>query len=306
MGDAWLIDLAAPASGKMSTPPTLAAALAIVAGYHTAAVLPAFHAENFSFLTGYVAGGTLPETGTAFHAPAAAVLDAARKHAARPSPETPVHVRAHLMDLHTPYLGGSDRMAYERSARALDPPLAAFLGGLPRDAIVVLTADHGEAFGEHGYTEHGHTLFDEELRVPLALCAPSELGLGPPRTVDVPVSLADVTPTLLDLLGIVVPYRRHGVSLIPLLRGSGRREPAWVYFESLGTGQRGVLSGCDKWLEDPVAGYRVLFDVCVDPGETHDLRRTEAARAERAEQLLAEIVDLDLDAFRSWRTGSPR
>ncbi|MBX3231651.1 MAG: sulfatase-like hydrolase/transferase [Labilithrix sp.] len=298
----WQIALAAPERGIISRPPTLAASLAVVGRYRTAVVFPPFHSQNFSFLTGYVEGGTLPDTNDTVFPLAETAFETARAEIAR-AERGSLHLRIHLMDLHTPYRGGAGRRGYLRSALSLDEPLAAFLSSLPADAVVVLTADHGEAFGEHGAIGHGHTLFDEELRVPLVLCAPED-DVGPPRTIETAVSLVDVTPTLMDLAGVQVPYRRHGESLVPLLRG-GTRRASWVFAENgdKDAHQLAVVDGCDKLVEDGRAGYRVLFDVCADPEERRDLARAEPARAERMQHLLAEIVDLDLDAIRSWRVG---
>jgi arylsulfatase A-like enzyme len=76
-------------------------------------------------------------------------------------------------------------------------------------------SDHGEAFGEHGMTWHGTTLYDELLRVPLMIWTHA----GPPRTVADPVSLMDLGPTILDLMGVATPARFMGQSLVPYLRG---------------------------------------------------------------------------------------
>jgi hypothetical protein len=301
--DQWFIGLAAPALEKMSTPPTLAAALAIAGGYSTTVVFPPFHVPNVQFLTGYESGGSLPDPGGAGFPPASVTLTEARKRFAEAPPDRPVHLRVHLMDLHAPYAQGSGHAGYLRTARALDAVLASYLRSLPKNALVVLTADHGEAFAEHGFITHGHTLFDEELRVPLVLCAPPEFELGPAREVNAAVSSVDVMPTLLELAGVHAPYWRHGESLVPLLRSGTAKRAPWVYFEGTYFAKQGVLLGCDKWIEDAKDGWQALFDVCNDPAETRDLSRIEPARAERMRHLLGEILDLDIDSFRSWRFG---
>jgi arylsulfatase A-like enzyme len=75
--------------------------------------------------------------------------------------------------------------------------------GLGDKTMVVLLSDHGEAFGTHRFAGqtmffHGQTLYDELLRVPLLIRVP---GVKP-SVIDTPVSLIDVTPTILDTLGI--------------------------------------------------------------------------------------------------------
>ena len=72
---------------------------------------------------------------------------------------------------------------------------------------MILAADHGEEFDEHGGRYHGSTLFDEQVRVPLIIAVP---GLAP-RVVQSPVELVDVAPTVLGLLDLPVPaaHARH-------------------------------------------------------------------------------------------------
>lgn len=87
----------------------------------------------------------------------------------------------------------------------------------------MLFGDHGEAFGEHGDWEHGTSLFNEQLHVPLLLRFPAGLFAG--YRADFPVSLLDLFPTVLDWLNIPPPPTRlDGVSLMPALE-SGRTRP---------------------------------------------------------------------------------
>ncbi len=66
--------------------------------------------------------------------------------------------------------------------------------------MVAVTSDHGEYLGEHGLIGHGIRVFDEVTRVPLVIAAPGRLVQG--LSVDTPVQLRDLYPTLLDLAGI--------------------------------------------------------------------------------------------------------
>ena len=84
-------------------------------------------------------------------------------------------------------------------------------------ALVVLLADHGEEFGEHFSLEH-HTLFEEVIHVPLILKPPAGGGWTPGR-VDRVVSLADLAPTVLELIGDPQPAFWQGRSLLPLVNG---------------------------------------------------------------------------------------
>ena len=82
--------------------------------------------------------------------------------------------------------------------------------------MVVVTADHGEEFGEHGGLTHGRTLYDELLHVPLVVTAPGVV----PGAVDAPVSLLDIGPTVLELVGLLRPVAFEGRSLVPLMHGA--------------------------------------------------------------------------------------
>jgi arylsulfatase A-like enzyme len=117
----------------------------------------------------------------------------------------------------------ADELAYDREVRYADDQIAALLDGLDalglRDrTLVVVTADHGEAFDEHGATGHQHIVHDEVARVPLVMRLP---GAFPPgRIVTTPVSIADVTPTILDAVGLPPAPRLDATSLLPLATGA--------------------------------------------------------------------------------------
>ena len=88
--------------------------------------------------------------------------------------------------------------------------------GFLKDAIVVFTSDHGEEFKEHGRWKHGHTLYQQGLRVPVIIKAP---GLPADRRIKRRVSLLDIAPTLLDLAGLPVLPSCRGRSLKSLALG---------------------------------------------------------------------------------------
>jgi arylsulfatase A-like enzyme len=121
------------------------------------------------------------------------------------------------------------------------------------DTIVIVIADHGEQFFEHGEFFHGAVHW-ENLHVPFLVRGP---GLAP-RRIPEPVALLDLAPTLLDWLGLEVPDDMEGESLLPRLRGEPR-EPAVVFSEQVGarddvraTGPRGALVlGEEPWFETP-------------------------------------------------------
>jgi arylsulfatase A-like enzyme len=175
------------------------------------------------------------------------------------------------------------RGLYDGEVASLDAGLAPLFEGLRargflEDGIVVVTADHGEEFREHGFLGHGTNLYDDQLRVPLLLRVP---GGRAGVVVEEPVSLVDVAPTLLDLLGLAPEPRHEGRSLAPGLYGHGaaRRD---VLAELLPTSPKGDLARHDaalvrwpaKLLLDrtpPDVPVRTeLYDLANDPGETRD------------------------------------
>ena len=100
--------------------------------------------------------------------------------------------------------------------------------GLLDDTIVVITSDHGEEFGEHGLFGHARSVWDPVLRVPLILWSGDRTIPAGTRIVEV-VSLVDIAPTLLDLLGLDPLDGVSGQSLRPLL-GGGQYDPRSVRY----------------------------------------------------------------------------
>ncbi len=99
-------------------------------------------------------------------------------------------------------------LAVDRELGAILDAVRARPGGA--SAVVVVTADHGEALLESGRLGHGHSLDPELLRIPLIVSGP---GLPPGTRRKDPVSLVDVMPTVLELAGLPVPEGIPGVSL---------------------------------------------------------------------------------------------
>jgi arylsulfatase A-like enzyme len=104
--------------------------------------------------------------------------------------------------------------------------------GLLRRTIVVITADHGEAFGETGYFTHGPKLDEAAMRVPLVIRLPDEFRRAKRgQVIDDLVRVVDIAPTVLDVVGIDPPKGLDGVSLLPALTGD-TLPPLWAYAET--------------------------------------------------------------------------
>jgi arylsulfatase A-like enzyme len=104
--------------------------------------------------------------------------------------------------------------AYDEEIRFVDSQFERLVAGLRErglwdQSLVIFTADHGEELFDHGGFEHGHTLYNELLHVPLVFWGP---GLAPRRSA-APVSIADITPTILDALGLETRQEAFGASL---------------------------------------------------------------------------------------------
>lgn len=143
--------------------------------------------------------------------------------------------------------------------------------------IIVVTSDHGEAFGEHGVRGHGVDLWESLVRVPLVVYVP---GVEPHR-VHVKRSLVDLVPTLLDLLGLPQPPpgELSGRSTAPdiLQSRDADREERDIYLDMPAgprvSQHRALIHGATPGLKLMHEGGPVyfLFDLAKDPGELHDL-----------------------------------
>ncbi|MBI1851225.1 MAG: sulfatase [Planctomycetes bacterium] len=130
---------------------------------------------------------------------------------------------AHVVALYDAGIRQADRLVGE----LLD---AIAKDGLDDDTLVVLVSDHGEELMEHGtLANHGHSLYDELLRVPIILRGP---GLPAGSAVNGDVSLIDLAPTLLEYLDVPTPRTFQGVSLLEAVR-DGRRRNGIVISEDL-------------------------------------------------------------------------
>jgi len=157
--------------------------------------------------------------------------------------------------------------------RVLDSLAAA---GLEDNTIVLLTSDHGEAFGEHGALDrhHGLTLFDDQLHVPLIVRAPGRLKEGVRVTAQ--VRLVDVLPSLLELMGLEPSGLLQGHSLLKLARGGADPNldavAAWGYRPL-----KALRTPPWKLIVDHRSGQTSLYNLAADPLEQHDVSRGQAA-----------------------------
>lgn len=166
--------------------------------------------------------------------------------------------------------------------------------GLADETVVVFLSDHGEELRDHGGWQHGTTLYQEQVRVPLIVRFPDL-----PRGVRLPgpARQIDVLPTLADYLGLPLPEGVEGVSLLPEIRGRGGAARAVYsqldldgrFAESLVDGRFKILCADRRG-----TGCR-LFDLAADPRERRDLAP--------GRPLLAGYLEQRLRAVRRHRGG---
>jgi len=139
---------------------------------------------------------------------------------------------------------------------------------------VILSADHGEAFGEHDMARHGFELWEVLVHVPLLVQLPGT----EPRTIDVPRSAIDLAPTVLELHDVEPDPSFQGVSLVAELRGA-KPEPRPVIVDLPRTSdndrRRALIWGHHKLIAHGDDEFFKLFDLKADPGEERDLARKE-------------------------------
>jgi tetratricopeptide (TPR) repeat protein len=216
---------------------------------------------------------------------------------ALPNPESPTPNPwfgwVHLYDPHEPYTPPEPFLSryasdpYAGEIAYADASLGAFLerlrgaGSLSRTLIVV-ASDHGESLGEHGERTHGLFAYDATIRVPLIFWAAPALAPGRFSGLS---RLIDVTPTVLDLIGVEQPPRMDGRSLRAQLGGSPEPDDhRSSYFEALNANLtrnwaplKGVVVDGLKLVDLPIPE---LYDLAADPGELKNIyaARTTAAR----------------------------
>jgi len=189
------------------------------------------------------------------------------------------------------------RDAYDQSISYLDSQLGILLKeldtrGVLANTLVIVTSDHGEEFGEHGWAGHGNGLYLPGLHVPLLISFPSRIPAG--RVFDDPVTLRDLPATVLDLLALGTGGGLPGNSLASRWRpteSTGRisespvlaevtspeNAPSWYAvakgdMESIIVGKHHYIRNGD--------GREELFDIVADPWETKDLAGAQKANAE--------------------------
>jgi len=216
----------------------------------------------------------------------------------------PLFVYTHMLDAHytvSPKPGANARRKYVANLEVVDDCLRQLLEELDRlklrdRAFVIVSADHGEAFGEHNTHHHRYTIYEELLRVPLMIQGP---GVKP-RRVDTPVSVIDLGPTILDLFGQATPGQFMGESLVGFMRGGSPKLTRPIAAETR-LKKSLVFPDEFKAIIDDRHGTAEVYDLRADPGELINLLDAEDPRATQRVDTVRAFFDthvLDLPGYK--------
>ncbi|MEO0248754.1 MAG: sulfatase-like hydrolase/transferase, partial [candidate division WOR-3 bacterium] len=209
----------------------------------------------------------------------------------------------HYLDPHRPYVahagfdfGTSELDLYDGEIAYLDSELQrlfAFLESpeIAEKTLIILTADHGESFREHGQLAHSSMSYQEVIRVPLIIRYPGRK----PERVETPVGLIDITPTILKFAGIEVPTWYEGRDLFsssvrarrPIFTETQRTAPGPIFFNYA------MIDGDWKLIYDFVANTFELYDLKEDPGERRNLIEINREKAAELKRILTRWIDVE-------------
>ncbi|MFO0553178.1 MAG: sulfatase [Polyangiaceae bacterium] len=191
----------------------------------------------------------------------------------------------HLLDAHDQYKGHPEGKSFGKGAANMydgelyfvDMHIKKILDYVDsqewgKRTVVIITSDHGEAFGEHGMYRHGFELWENLIHVPLMIRAPG----GKPRRIDATRSMIDLCPTILDTFHVEPDPAFHGTSLWPEIEGgeaTSRDVIADLARTSDNDRRRVFIRGDFKLIELGDADGYQLFNIKDDPEEKNDLAR---------------------------------
>jgi arylsulfatase A-like enzyme/Flp pilus assembly protein TadD len=320
-------------SGNKLSPlqPTLASVLK-QAGYQTGAVIGAavldsrfglnrgfdFYYDHFDF--NRLDEANLEEMERPGNVVADVALNWLEKDWLAKNPQKKFFLWMHLYDPHFPY-HLSEPYSREYAAQPYDGEIAfadeqvgrllRFLKekGIYRNTVIVLCGDHGESLGEHGEKTHGFFIYNATMHVPLIIRLPENRlpENAAARTVDDPVSLVDLMPTVLGAVGLEIPSQVQGRSLLSELGADRHGDNQAEHDRDVPTNRDRVLYGESflprihfNWSElrsSENTKYHFidaprpeLYDLAKDPGEVHNLFADKTAVAEEMRAKLAGLI----------------
>ncbi len=210
--------------------------------------------------------------------------------------DSPFFAWIHFMDPHAPYLArddvarnGTGEQRYDSELRFVDKEVGRLVTqlkrrGLLQNTILAIHADHGEEFRDHGGQFHATTLYNEVVQVPWLLRLPNAKHAG--RVIEPAVSLTDLTPTMMDLLGIQSDAVFAGRSLWPVIEhGTHTVRPVVSECDRFGRSKRALVTGDNKVIVDSTLGTVEIYSHTKDPSEQNNLAADDGLREAMLSQL---------------------
>ncbi|CUH67523.1 Arylsulfatase [Thalassovita gelatinovora] len=211
-------------------------------------------------------------------------------------PDDPFFVSFRTGMTHYPYFSGENPQEYVADKTYNDylnalrvgdeafGKLMAYLdqSGLADETLVVVLGDHGEAFGQHGTYVHAAGINEENVHIPMALINP-QLFNG--TRSDLIVGVADIGPTITDLLEFPTPSSWQGRSVFDADRKNGI-----LFFSPWNGFLVGFREDDEKFIYNGNTGEMALYDLATDPGELNNLAATKPEQAAAARDKLGTAV----------------
>jgi arylsulfatase A-like enzyme len=172
--------------------------------------------------------------------------------------------------------------------------------GLKNNTIIIITADHGEEFYEHGGFDHGLTLYEEVIHVPFIIYYPKEFE---PQRIEKRVENMNIFSTILDILEIEEPENIDSLSLVPLMKRESGYDRKYAFSQLFGrlymeeleeTNQQSV--SVDDWKLIEVSPEKEtlpssLFNLKTDPEEQKNLYDKYSEKKKLLEEYIADITE---------------
>jgi len=216
----------------------------------------------------------------------------------------------HVLDTHNPYappkefnrFGDTERDLFDGEVRLVDYYIGLIrrylaLKKLQDKTLFIITSDHGEEFGEHGYRYHAKHLYEEVLHVPLIFSSPALIPSG--LSIPTQVRSIDILPTILELLGIPPLAKHQGESLLTLLNLAPT--PARPAISQIGeqvfseekTELVSLTTENYKLIWNKKTDIQELYYLLQDPGEEKNIAEEEKEKTHQLKSQLKKFLSLD-------------
>ena len=222
----------------------------------------------------------------------------------------PFFIWVHLNDPHLPYNPPEPYKSeykdhlYDGEVAYADYCVGSFLTeldrlGLSKRATIIIAADHGEGLGDHGESSHGVLLYDSTIHVPLIIRPAERMSL--PQTVDRPVSIAQIEPTILSVAGLPNDSPMPGLLDRQASPGTPIAETLYLAQQLGWSPMYAARAGSFKIVDAPKPE---LFNIESDPGELHDLAAEMPEMMQRLRgQLRSDLSVLSKNAVQPLQFG---